>query len=436
MNPLYRDCKATFLMHDVPMLIRSFQIAENQWAIKECLAAACSLCEDRESRLSLLRHGILAAVQRSVLQSSLMEVQNRAQHSAESPTAPAMCASLLASFSRCHASRISLCENPQTALLLVNVLRTFLAAQCEREVNRAADEIMCSDLLSALSAATESPSSQHALLAQQHQTAEFEANTSIPVFVTVTGFLRMSIKQLFMRSESSEPHELTFDLIQSALEVLNNLGSYDPTARSVLRAAGTTTLCLSIIAAIRDCATRHRNQMLGTGALASAVSTLRLVSTVAGQVEPNSLHGIPIIYDVLRSQLSKPRIQQEGLQLLYVLCCTCQGASRLDDIPGSWQWLGRTQYHDAQGPRAWAITQNIQEQSSLHWNATHFAAFLSLRGLKQDSCNELQRNIKLLVVMALLPFEGEAPRAWLERVSAYQTRNRVCLLGAIVPKTH
>jgi len=106
------------------MLIRSFQIAENQWAIKECLAAACSLCEDRESRLSLLRHGILAAVQRSVLQSSLMEVQNRAQHSAESPTAPAMCASLLASFSRCHASRISLCENPQTALLLVNVLRT------------------------------------------------------------------------------------------------------------------------------------------------------------------------------------------------------------------------------------------------------------------------------------------------------------------------
>ena len=94
------------------MLVRSFQIADNQWTIAECLAAACTLCAHQESRVTLLRHGILGAVQRSIADRGLaLEGQ-------------AICASLLAAFSRCDVSRVSLAQNPDTALAIVDILKT------------------------------------------------------------------------------------------------------------------------------------------------------------------------------------------------------------------------------------------------------------------------------------------------------------------------
>lgn len=258
--------------------------------------------------------------------------------------------------------------------------------------------------------------------------------TNIPILAIIS-CLRHCIKYVSKPDNlSTEPADdlqmqLIFGLVKSAFEVLTHLGSYDPPARRMLRSLGTIDICLSIIEAIRDSVAQLYHQVLGTEALASAVSTLRLVSIAADQVEADSLHAIPVIYDVLRSQLSQPRIQQEGLQLLYVLCRRSAGANKLDDVVGSWQWLGCTQFH---APLSWTVASYPDASTKkTNWNASCLASFLGIRGLRQERCSELQCNFKNIVLMALLPFEGETVGAWLVRVGDFETRNCVCMLDVI-----
>ena len=314
------------------------------------------------------------------------------------------------------------------------------------------------DLLCALSAATESSSSQHAVLTwctdnkfeerdsiveeRESMTSTDPPLTPSPACSEVKHCVQLGITRLMktVRNEGdqSRPSEqrteiqLTFDLLQSACEVLAHLGSYGSSARTMLRTAGVVDTCFNAIAAIRNYAARRSDENLGTNALASAVASLRRVSIVAGHAEPNSLRGVPIVYDVLRSQLSRPSIQQQGLQLMHVLGRTDEGAKELDKIPGSWQWLGRAQFHTSNKELVqWTCAHTRLEQKQ-GWSATRLANFLGLRGLKQDSCDELQRNVNDLLTMALLPFEGESPRAWQVRVEAFENRNRVKFLKDIM----
>ena len=230
-----------------------------------------------------------------------------------------------------------------------------------------------------------------------------------------------------------------FDLLQAACEVFGHLGTHGSAARVMLRHAGVVDTCFCTVAAIRSFAARRNDEKLGTNALAAAVATLRRVSIVAGYADPNSLRTVPVVYDVLRSQLSRPSIQQQGLQLMHVLGRTGDGAKTLDSMPGSWQWLGRAQFNiQKKGePYPWVVAKeslanSVERHKKNHvWNATRLANFLNLRGLKQGSSEELQRNVEELHFLALLPFEGESPEAWQIRMVAFETRNRVKFLGSI-----
>lgn len=188
-------------------------------------------------------------------------------------------------------------------------------------------------MLAALSAATESSSSQHAMLTWRTK-AKFEEKDSIfnecdsmishmprdstsPVYHEVAECIKLAVARLVQTDMSRD--NVTFDLLQAACEVLAHLGSHGSSARTMLRSSGVVNLCFNSIAAIRTYAARRNDEKLGTDALASTVATLRRVSIVAGRADPNSLRGVPIVYDVLRSQLSRPSIQQQGLQLMHVL---------------------------------------------------------------------------------------------------------------------
>merc|ERR1719181_569525 len=133
----------------------------------------------------------------------------------------------------------------------------------------------------------------------------------------------------------------TFGLLQAACEVMEHLGSYGSSARTMLRMAGAADICLGVITAIKIYAASHNDQTLGTNAISAAVATLQQFSAVAGNADPVSLRGIPIVYDVLRSHVARPKIQQHGIQLMHILGSTHEGARQLDRIPGSWQWLGK-----------------------------------------------------------------------------------------------
>jgi hypothetical protein len=298
-----------------------------------------------------------------------------------------------------------------------------------------------SNLLSALSGATESVSSHHAILIwrRNRNLREFTADMTSPIVTEVAecadfamGHLLDRAKIALKHPDTSKDEEQalhTLDLAQAACKTLKNLGLHGSAAQSSLRSSGTVDLCFRIITAIQQYKTRHNDQASGVPALACAVSTLRLMSTVAGQAEEGSVHGVPIVYDVLRSHLSQPSIQQEGLQLLHALCRTNSGANELDGVPGSWQWLGRAQL---------VSTRNIKKKHSWtgskqgnnifkNWNAARFASYLNLRGLKQGYCSDLQRNLDYIAFMALLPFEDEAAASWLKRANAFGNRNCVLL---------
>lgn len=256
-----------------------------------------------------------------------------------------------------------------------------------------------------------------------------------PVYLEVAECIQLAIARL-VQTDINQDND-TFDLLQAACEVLAHLGSHGSSARTMLRSSGVVDLCFNSIAAIRTYAARRNDEKLGTDALASTVATLRRVSIVAGRADLSSLRGVPVVYDVLRSQLSRPSIQQQGLQLMHVLGRTCEGAKELDRIPGSWQWLGRTQFHQTRRGESypWAVAQSVPQNAHIDvtqpqgWSATRLATFLNLRGLKQESCNELQRNVEHLRIMALLPFEGESSEGWRVRMEAFENRSHVNLFA-------
>ena len=184
-------------------------------------------------------------------------------------------------------------------------------------------EVIHDDLLSALSAATDSASSQHALLTWR-TSMRFEEKDSIfdeqdsmvslilsgaspvpsPAYIEVAECIRLAISSLadekarnnrsVQRSLHSEPNVIRdrqiqhiFGLLQAACEVLEHLGSHGSLARAMLRTSGVVEVCFDSIAAIRNYAARRNDEKLGTDALAAAVATLRRVSIVAGHADPN-----------------------------------------------------------------------------------------------------------------------------------------------------
>lgn len=480
-----------FAVSDVPMLVQSFRNADHEWAIDESLFAACTLCSNMAGRTALIQHGMLKAVQSAMLR-ALVNDPNESEMK-DGPyvlnkEAKRSCAELLAAFAKCKICRSSLSAKPETATVIIGALRSFLpVVQSERGSQngvhtsaRSTPEVQ-DNLLMALSAATDSSSSQHAVLTwctnakfeekdsfhderdSMISSAEYGAvPASSPAYLVISECIRVATSLLAtlatmeangdLRGKNAlhgnEKHknyppgaqvQRTFDLLQAACEVLEHLGSHGSAARTMLRSAGVVETCFYVIAAIRDYAARHDNEKLGTNALAAAVATLRRVSIVAGHAYPNSLHGVPIVYDVLRSQLSRPSIQQQGLQLMHVLGRTGDGARKLDSMPGSWQWLGRAQFPMPKRgePYPWVAAKDPAEVSGQSpktheaWSATRLANFLNLRGLKQDSCEDLQQNVEELRILSLLPFEGEFPNAWEIRMAAFESRNDVSFIGGI-----
>lgn len=112
------------------MLVQSFRNADHEWAIDESLVAACTLCDKKAGRIALVRHGMLKAVQRSMQMSLASDLVKSVDNDTNLPPfvlsreAQALCAQLLAAFSKCKASRGALSEKPETALVIINALRS------------------------------------------------------------------------------------------------------------------------------------------------------------------------------------------------------------------------------------------------------------------------------------------------------------------------
>lgn len=300
-------------------------------------------------------------------------------------------------------------------------------------------------LLAALAAATFSTSSQHALLTlgcarpvetqlMQHFEVKPPAQTyhiitrSVWLGVTHLGTINHMGESQSKSTVAASQIKSTFGLLQAACEVMEHLGSYGSSARTMLRMAGAADICLGVITAIKIYAACENDQTLGTNAISAAVATLQQVSAVAENADPASLRGIPIVYDILRSHVARPKIQQHGIQLMHILGSTHQGARRLDRIPGSWQWLGKVpSIMQPDDSRA-----HSSRPRACRWNATQLAAYLNLRGLRADSCNKLQHNVQELHTLALLPFEGESSETWQKRMLTFENQVEIKFLGAVI----
>ena len=116
-----------------------------------------------------------------------------------------------------------------------------------------------SNLLSALSGATESVSSQHAILIwrRNRNLREFTADMTSPIVTEVAecadfamGHLLDRAKIALKHPDTSKDEEQalhTLDLAQAACETLKNLGLHGSAAQSSLRSSGTVDLCFRII---------------------------------------------------------------------------------------------------------------------------------------------------------------------------------------------
>jgi hypothetical protein len=116
--------------------------------------------------------------------------------------------------------------------------------------------------------------------------------------------------------------QFAFVLLQMACRILEQLSSYDSSAGTTLCDAGVAETCFSLIAAIQNYTARRNDEVeLGINALAAAVAMLQQVTVVLGDIHASlaSSHALPIIYGVLRSQLSQTSIQQNGSQLVHTL---------------------------------------------------------------------------------------------------------------------
>ena len=108
------------------MLIRSFRTSDSQFTIEKWLTATCALCNDKESRAALLRHGVIEALQQCIINtvrsadpSSIYAPQNVSS----SFEILSICVKVIAKLAKCSASRSSLSDNTATALVLADSLR-------------------------------------------------------------------------------------------------------------------------------------------------------------------------------------------------------------------------------------------------------------------------------------------------------------------------
>ncbi len=236
--------------------------------------------------------------------------------------------------------------------------------------------------------------------------------------------------------------QFAFVLLQMACRILEQLSSYDSSAGTTLRDAGVAETCFSLIAAIQNYTARRSDEVeLGINALAAAVAMLQQVTVVLGDIHASlaSSHALPIIYGVLRSQLSQTSIQQNGIQLVHTLVHTRQGARELDGIPGAWLWLGNFKSGMTKKGESclWRCKTEMKfKEERQGWSAPRLATFLHLHGLKGASCDQLHRNARELYTLALLPFEDESTESWQSRLLAFEERNKTKLLASIVGRGH
>jgi hypothetical protein len=368
-------------------------------------------------------------------------------------SANVLCARFLASLGKCAAAHHALSSNPNTALVIVDALRLLDGADSTKSssphlqlqtrrgnADILNDAIRC-NFLTALAAAAASPSSQHALLSFPYNITTKTNKFAAPYDVITRSICRalkhlgkndrdLQCSQALPDSDNQETQKNTFDLLQAACEVLGCLASYGVSARNMLATAGAVDICLSVVTAIRSYAACQNDKTLGEDALVAAVATLQQVSIAQKRADPLSLRGIPIVYDVLRSHVSRPSIQQHGIQLMHILGQTHEGAMQLDYIPGSWRWLGKTQFTKRlEGHLPSSAIQHLD--GPCRWNATQLAAYLNLRGLREISCIKLQHNLQELRKLALLPFESESSSAWKMRMLVFERQIHIKFLGII-----
>lgn len=450
----------TCTIHNVPMLVKSLRNADHQRAVNESLRAACALCGTEVGCIALVRHGMLEVVQHFIMQ--LMENMNRSttvfnaaddhvHHPSELlQEAQMLCAGILAALAKCDATRDCLSARPKTALAVFGAL-----------LNSGRHTSYRCNLLTSLVAATTSSASQHALLFFCHR-GDSDAPTKglkhkpHPLsFHTIVENIWLGLSYLG-EAENVEPGPATspipsldrqqiqfaFVLLQMACRILEQLSSYDSSAGTTLRDAGVAETCFSLIAAIQNYTARRNDEVeLGINALAAAVAMLQQVTVVLGDIHASlaSSHALPIIYGVLRSQLSQTSIQQNGIQLVHTLVHTRQGARELDGIPGAWLWLGNFKSSMTKKGESclWRCKTEMKfKEERQGWSAPRLATFLHLHGLKGASCDQLHRNARELYTLALLPFEDESTESWQSRLLAFEERNKTKLLASIVGRGH
>jgi len=438
------------------MLVKSLRNADHQRAANESLRATCALCGTEVGCASLVRHGMLEVVQHFIMQQMehmnssttvFYAADNHVNHPSELlQEAQILCAEILATLAKYDATRHCLSAKPKTALAIFGALRyagQHMSYRC--------------NLLTSLVAATTSSVSQHALLFFGHP-SDLEAPINglnqkphaLLSYHTVTENIWLGMSCLG-ETKNIEPGparspipgmdrqqiQLAFGLLQTACRVLEQLSSYDSSAGNTLRDAGVTETCFSIIAAIQNYTARRKDEVkLGINALAAAVAVLQQVTIVLGDIHDSlaSLHALPVVYGVLRSQLSRTSIQQHGIQLIHTLAHTRQGARKLDGIPGAWLWLGKFKssvIKKGESHRRRCKTEMKFQEERQGWSAPRLAAFLHLRGLREDTCDQLHRNVRELCTLALLPFEDESAESWQSRLLAFEERNKTKLLPSI-----
>lgn len=414
------------------MLVRTLQKANHQWAVKESLVAACRLCGTEVGCCAILRHGMLEAVERAMQQESqgtLLGIQ-------------ALCAELLSAVGNFRVSKDALASRPATALVIVDALKSLVEKTTDQfEVG---NPKVLHDLMTALATATSSYSSRRALLTCSLARGQLDSRlwdvknycyTTTPAYLTICKTIRIGVACLgrWAHAKMNAPavrEQHIFGLLQAACEVLEYVGSQKSLMRNVL-GASVAEMCVFVIVSVRSYAALRKNNCVGAHALAAAVATLKQVNIVAGHVDTHTLRGLPIVYDVLRSQLSSPRIQQHGIQLMHDIGQTAEGANRLDVIPASWQWLGKVHLHtpnNGKPSQKGQIAQTGNHGPSIRgWNYTRLGAFLNLNALKKEYCDQLEYNAEELRIFALLPFESETLPAWESRILNFQYRNQVNL---------
>lgn len=105
------------------MLVKSFRLADHEWAINESLIATGTICYSKAGCSALVRHGMLEVVQKFLEDTHASSLAAQTDSTQLSRDANALCAYFLCALAKCDATRHTLSLRPRTVLVIIRALR-------------------------------------------------------------------------------------------------------------------------------------------------------------------------------------------------------------------------------------------------------------------------------------------------------------------------